>query len=236
LSLLFRIIAITGYKSIEKKKKTLNKKMAENLQSSPGQLPTDPPPQPDQQPQQQQEQQKPPFRRVAGTKPKKGDLVGFRYVFWKHDPHPLVLVTSQYADGRIAGVNLHSLTLWDMTNLVKQYCNKANISYQVAIKGRRNIVKGFRTYKWEAMKDMILLDCGNFLSKLGIVREQRLLSPNEVEKLRSQIQQQLRKQINPRTEDLTKYQQQTPITPIKPIPGQSASIPGIPVGEQPGGE
>ena len=214
--------------------------MADNLQAPPGQLPTPPlppnppPPQPDQS-QQPQPQVKPPFRRVAGQKPNKGDLVGFRYMFWKHDPHPLMLVTSQYDDGRIAGVNLHNLTLWDMKNLVAQYCNKANISYQIAVKGKRNIVKGFRTYKFEAMKDMRFLDCGNFLARLGVVREKRLLSPNEVAKLRQQIQQQLRQQINPRATDLAKYQHQTQ-KPTGTVPGQPASVPGIPVGGEPGGE
>ena len=202
--------------------------MAENL-ALPGQLPT-PPLQPEPQQQPDQPPIRPPFRRVAGQKPKKGDLVGFRYMFWKHDPHPLVLVTAQYDDGRIAGVNLHNLTLWDMKNLVVQYCSK-NVSYQVAVKGKDNIEKGFRTYKWEAMKDMVVLDCGNFLARLGVVREKRLLSPNEVAKLRTQIQQQLRRQINPRAEDLTQPQK-----PTGTIPGTPASIPGIPVGEQPSGE
>ncbi len=210
---------------------------------SAGQLPTPPPqqaqpPQPDQTQQPPQQQQKPPFKRVAaGIKPKKGDLIGFRYLYWKHDPRPLVLVTSEYKDGRIAGVNLHNLTLWDMKNLVSQYCNKNTISYQTAIKGRRELAKGFRTYKPDGMKGLIALDCENFLGRLGVVREKKLLSPNEVAKLRQQIQQQLKRQVNPRARDLTTYQQKTgPITPIAPIPGQSASIPGNPVGGQPGGE
>lgn len=162
-------------------------------------------------------------------------MIGFRYTFWKHDPHPLVLVTAQYDDGRIAGVNLHNLTLGDMKNLVLQYCNKTTISYQGAIKGRRNLAKGFRTYKWEGMRDVIVLDCENFLAKLGVVREKRLLSPNEVAKLRMQIQQQLRRQINPRADDLNKSTQNKSAT-VGPVPGKPATIPGIPTGEQPGGE
>lgn len=198
--------------------------MAENIPTSPD-LPT---------PLSSQSQpQQPPFRRVAGEKPKKGDLVGFRYMFWKHDPHPLVLVTAQYNDGRIAGVNLHRLTLGDMKNLISQYCNKSSISYQGAVKGRSNIITGFRTYKWEAMKDMKILNCENFLSRLGVVREKKLLSPNEVAKLRAQIQQQLRRQINPKAGDLTKNQQQLPTSTI---PGKPASIPGIPVGQPKGNE
>jgi hypothetical protein len=166
--------------------------MAENLPPPPEVNNNPPPPQPVQQQPKKDQQVKPPFRRVVGQKPKKGDLVGFRYTFWKHDPHPLVLVTAQYNDGRIAGINLHNLTLADIKNLVSQYCNKS-ISYQLAVKGRKNIEKGFRTYKFEAMKNIILIDCQNFLARLGVVREKKLLSPNEVAKLRIQIQQQLRR-------------------------------------------
>lgn len=183
----------------------------------------------------QTSQPRPSFKRIAGQKPKKGDLIGFRYTFWKHDPHPLVLVTSQYDDGRIAGINLHNLTLIDMKNIVLQYCNKSNVSYQGAIKGKKNLVKGFRTYKWEGMKDIIVLDCENFLAKLGIIREKRLLSPNEVAKVRMQIQQQLRRQINPRADDLNKVTQNKSVT-VGTVPGRPATIPGIPIGKQPSGE
>lgn len=202
--------------------------MAEN--NPPSEQPiTNPPPQlPKPQPQMNQ----PPFKRVV-TKPKKGDLVGFRYTFWKHDPHPLVLVTALYSDGRIAGINLHNLTIWDMKNIVSRYCNKSVISYQIAVKGKKEIEKGFRTYKWEGIRDLMIVNCDNFLSRLGVVREKKLLSPNEVEKLRIQVQQQLRRQINPRAADLTKYSVEIP---TGTVPGKPASIPGISVGEGNSGE
>lgn len=174
-----------------------------------------------------------PVKRFYSGKPKKGDLVAFRYTFWKHDPHPLVLVTSIYQDGKVAGVNLHNLTIVDMKNLVYQYCNKP-ISYESAVKGRKEISKGFRTYKWNGVKDLNVLDCNNFLKRLGVVREKKLLSPSEVEKVRSQIQQQLRRQINPFAKDLTKYVKQQiekKSGTIPSIPGIPASIPGIKSGE-----
>lgn len=210
--------------------------MAENLPTPNGQLPVNPtlpnnspptnqPPKPQQQP----------FRRMTG-KPKKGDLIGFRYTFWKHDPHPLVLVTSVYNDGRVAGINLHNLTLWDMKNLVSQYCNKSTISYQTAVKGRREILKGFRTYKWEGIRDIMVMDCQNFLNRLGIVREKKLLSPNEIEKLRLQLQQQMKRQVNPKANTLTQHiQQQTNKATVAPTPGKPASVPGTPIGGQQGG-
>lgn len=198
--------------------------------------PPDKPPQPELPQQKQQAKQPAPFRRAPGEKPKKGDLVGFRYMFWKHDPHPLVLVTDHYPDGKVAGVNLHNLTLWDMKNLVSQYCNKGSISYQVAVKGRKEISKGFRTYRWDGVKDLMIFNCANFLARLGIVREKRLLSPSEVEKMRLQIQQQLKRQINPRADDMTRHSQNAPIPSTGTIPGKSASIPGNPVGGQESGE
>src|SRR3954464_1790502 len=51
----------------------------------------------------------------------KGSLVLFKYENWKHDPYPLVLVSRRYADGRIAGINLHYLTFRYIKNLLNRY-------------------------------------------------------------------------------------------------------------------
>jgi hypothetical protein len=160
---------------------------------------------------------------------KPGMLFVGRYLFWKHDPTPFVLVSSVYRDGRIAGVNLHMLTLDDMRKVVAQYCNKGTFQYQTAIKGRLEIVKGFRTYlsknawKNNAVK---IIDCKTLLGEVGIVQRARLMSPSEVEKYRQQVRQQLQQKINPRAADLTRYSKQT----VPGIGTKSASVPGIPVG------
>lgn len=221
--------------------------MAENLQA--GQLPD--PSQPAQQPQppspanqppksQQQKPQQPQQPRQPAPQikrrvliPKKGpvplktgELFVGKYAFWKHDPTPLVLFSKQYRDGRLAGLNLHRLTLNDMRNLIAQYCNKA-FDYQF-IKGRKEIAQAYRSYKQEGFGMVQVFNCQYFLNSLGIIKEARNITPSEVEKLRQQIQQQLRQQVVPKAEDLMKKPQGSMGT----IPGKPASIPGTPVGGQ----
>lgn len=215
--------------------------MAENL-PVPGQLPDNPSqpnlpanqPQQNQQPKPQQPKLAPApqiKRRVVipkkGPVPiKSGELFVGRYTFWKHDPTPLVLFSKQYRDGRLAGLNLHRLTLNDMRNLIAQYCNKS-FDYQ-AIKGRKEISQAYRSYKQEGFGMVQVFNCEYFLTSLGVIQQARNITPNEVEKLRQQIQQQLRQQINPRADQLARQ----PIKPTGTIPGKPASIPGTPVGGQ----
>lgn len=152
-----------------------------------------------------------------------GSLFVCKYLYWKHDPTPLVLVSGLYKDGRVAGVNLHNLTLSDMKSLIAKYCGKA-FSYQGAVKGRAEIIKGFRTYRSDGLKQIKVLDCQYFLDSLGVVNRGKLLSPAEVQKVKQQVQQQLRQRINPKADDLTTKSSGT-------IPGKPATIPGIPVGQ-----
>jgi hypothetical protein len=208
--------------------------MADNPQNTGLPAPTSPPSNPVPTPQQQVPQQpKPAIRRVMlnpnGWIPKAGDLFVCRYTFWKHDPSPLVLVSSRYKDGRVAGVNLHNLTLNDMKNLIAQYCNKS-FNYQTNIKGRKEIIKGFRTYRPDGLKKVRMIDCQYFLSTLGVVQHSRMMSPGEVEKIRQQIQQQLRQKVTPTAQDLTKNSQQQQQT--WSLPGKPASVPGIANGGQ----
>jgi hypothetical protein len=216
--------------------------MAENLQS-PGQLPTSSQPTPNppannfppaqqKQPPQPQPQAQKAVRQSMIWEVKPGSLFVGRYLFWKHDPTPLVLVSSLYRDGRIAGVNLHNLTLDDMRKVVAQYCNKATFNYHTAIKGRTEIVKGFRTYKSKnAWKNnaVRLIDCQMLLGEMGVVQRARMMSPSEVEKIRQQVRQQLQQKINPRASDMTRYSQKSNSS-VPGIAGRPASVPGISVG------
>lgn len=153
-----------------------------------------------------------------------GSLFICRYAYWKHDPAPLVLVSALYKDGRIAGVNLHNLTLTDMKNLIMKHCNKA-FNY-AAIKGRKEITKGFRTYRSDGIQQARVLDCQYILNALGVVRQSRMMSPGEVEEIKKQVQQQIRQKINMGADEY-RQQTQSATIPLKP-----ASVPGIPVGQQ----
>lgn len=159
---------------------------------------------------------------------KTGELFVGRYMYWKHDPTPLVLFSKQYKDGRLAGINLHRLTLNDMRSLIAQYCNKA-FSYAL-IKGRKEIAQAFRTYKQDGFGVVQVINCEYMLKSLGIIKQARNMSPNEVEKMRIQIQQQVRQQINPKAEDL--MGSKSSVKPSGTMPGKSASVPGIQVGGQ----
>jgi hypothetical protein len=200
--------------------------------------------------------QQTPFKRLpanqygVSVKPLgKGTLLVAKYDYFKHDPYPLILVSSLYSDQRLAGINLHYLTFKYVKSLVKNYCNNVGFGYQ-SIKGDKYIVNAFRTYKRSGLKQGKLID-GDFL--LNVLGTARSYSPNEIEKIRQHIQQQLRQQINPRSDQMTnrhtnqlidalKQQQSNKDTmadgrrnPNLPTPGQSASIPGTPASQSPTG-
>lgn len=174
-----------------------------------------------------------------------GFLFGCQYLFFKHDPRPLVLMTRIYQDKKIAGVNLHYLTFPYMRHLIKNYCGKGNFSYQ-AIKSDRFIVNAYRCYKRQGLKMVKGIDCNFLIAMLGQLRS---FNPEEVEAMRKQVQKQLQEKLNPRaTEFAKKYSQiippgkedfgvprptksphETPnlgtIPTQKPIGGQSATVP-----------
>src|SRR5689334_20355757 len=110
-----------------------------------------------------------PFRRIYSPTLQKGSVVSFNYLFYKHDPSPLVLVTSIYSDGKIAGVNLHYLTYVYVRNLIKNFCDDKTFGYQ-RIKGDRFLYKSFRTYKRAGVRNMHMMDCEHLSNILKITR------------------------------------------------------------------
>ena len=103
------------------------------------------------------DEKKPIFRRIYHKTIGKGALTTFNYVFWKHDPYPLVLCSSVYHDGKVAGINLHYMTFKYIRYLIQQYCGK-QFSYQL-IKGNNYIYNAFRTYKRNGIRMAKILDC-----------------------------------------------------------------------------
>lgn len=175
-----------------------------------------------------------------------GFLFGCEYLFYKHDPRPLVLMTRIYQDNKVAGVNLHYLTFPYMRHLIKNYCGKGNFSYQT-IKSDRFIVNAYRCYKRQGLRKVKSIDCNFLIAMLGQLRS---FNPEEVEAMRKQVQKQLQEKLNPKASDFAKnYSQiippgkedfgvprptkggpnETPnlgtIPTQKPIGGQSATVP-----------
>jgi hypothetical protein len=175
-----------------------------------------------------------------------GFLFSCQYMFFKHDPNPLVLMTKVYPDQRIAGVNLHYLTFPYVRHLIREYCGKGTFSYQ-AIKGDRFIANAFRTYKRAGLRGVKAIDCQFLISILGQLRS---FNPAEIEAMRKEVQRQLRERINPKADELARQLSQavppgkadfglsrptqsplaTPTLGSVPgtgtIPGQPGSIPG----------
>ncbi len=186
------------------------------------------------QPTTQQQKQTVPYRRVAVNQMgqnqplRKGSIFVGRYLFWKHDPYPLVLVSSLYTDGRVAGVNLHYLTFNYVRKLVQNYCNKS-FGYPL-IKGDKYIVNAFRTYKKQGLRQVRVIDCDFLLNVLGSVRSYK---PSEIEKIRQQVQQQLRQQVNPRADDIAKYFSQRTLQQKQGAKDTKADGRRVPQGLQP---
>jgi hypothetical protein len=138
------------------------------------------------------------FRRIYYKTIQKGALATFNYLHWKHDPYPLILCSSIYSDGRVAGVNLHYLTFRYIKYLIEQYCGKT-FSYQL-IKNNLYIHNAFRTYKRDGIRTAKLLDCDFLKTLLGTVRS---FNPSEIEAIRQEIQKQLTARMNQTAEQLS---------------------------------
>lgn len=156
-------------------------------------------------------QQSQPYRHVAtnqyGPSVKaigKGSLIYFNYLFWIHDPYPLVIVTDVYGQ-YIRGVNLHYLTFPYIKRILQPQlntsnCDNKNFSYY-NIKDTQYIVNAFRTYKRSGIRSIKALDCAFILNIMGSVRG---MDPQEVENIRLAIQQQMRaRAAQPKATDLS---------------------------------
>jgi len=134
----------------------------------------------------------------------KGSLVHFNYMFWIHDPQPLIIVTDVFQQ-YVRGVNLHYLTFPYIKTLLQgpggnqPMCDNRSFSYY-NIRGDRYIVDAFRTYKREGIRRLKSLDC-SFI--LNVMASTRAIDPNEVEQIRAIVREQIRQRVQPRAEDLT---------------------------------
>lgn len=124
---------------------------------------------------------------------KKGSLISFGYARWVHDPYPLVLVTDVLLNNRIRGVNLHYLTFPYIRNILRLGSNNPAFSY-LNIKGDRYIVNAFRSYKWQGIRQISMLDSAFLLTVMAAVRS---FDPSQVKAIRRAVQEQIRRQVNP---------------------------------------
>lgn len=183
-----------------------------------------------------------PFKAAPYNNLIKGGLLNFQYIFWKHDPVPLILITDVFVD-KIRGVNLHYLSFSYIRRILQQYCGKMALSY-THIKGDAYLVNAFRTYKRTGIKNMQVLDCNTINTQL---MGRKSYNPQEMKAIRENIKEQLRRSVNPNAEQMAKeyinilgqgqqvampntfgnsQAQNQPSQTQGTIPGNQATIPG----------
>lgn len=149
----------------------------------------------------QQISQKLPFKRVYYKTLQKGSLCSAQYLFWQHDPNPLVLVTDVWGD-KIRGVNLHYLTFKYVKSLLDQYCNKQLFGYSL-VKHDQYIINAFRTYKKAGLRNLQLLDCDIINNQFKQQRKAYKYNPQELKTIREMLRKQLNDAANPKAEELS---------------------------------
>lgn len=154
--------------------------------------------------------QKLPFKKAYYKTLAKGSLVTCKYLYWKHDPNPLILVTDVTPE-YIRGVNLHYLTFKYVRSLLQYYCGKAHFSYKF-IKHDRYIVNSFRTYKRAGISQINVLDCDVINQQLTL---RRSFNPQEIKEIKRKIRESFRNETNINAKEMS----QNYINMMKPNQG-----------------
>lgn len=118
-----------------------------------------------------------------------------------HDPYPMVIITDIWPK-YIRGVNLHYLTFPYVQRLLTNFGGKS-FSYS-HIRNDKYMANAFRMYARMGVQQPKRLDTEWLLSVLGSVRS---FSPGELEKIRSNIQQQIQHRLQAKANELTSYEQ-----------------------------
>lgn len=150
---------------------------------------------------QQQLSQQLPFRRAYYKTLKKGSLMFANYLFWQHDPSPLVIVTDVLGD-RIKGINLHYLTFKYIKSLLSEYCGKSFFGYRL-VKHDAYIINAFRTYKKTGLRNIQLLDCDVINSQFQQQRRAYKYNPQEIKAIKEQLRRQLSQLTHPKANELS---------------------------------
>lgn len=129
----------------------------------------------------------------------KGSLVYFNYLFWIHDPYPLVIISDIYPQ-YIRGLNLHYLTFPYIKHVLQPGCDNRNFSYSNIRGGNvpyetTHVPKAFRTYKRSGIRALKALDC-SFI--LNVLASTRAIDPMEVDRIRQVVREQIQQQMRGR--------------------------------------
>jgi len=134
---------------------------------------------------------------------KTGSLISFNYSLWRNDPYPLIIVIeNNLGKDKISGINLHYLTFRDIKDLISR-AGKMGFSYK-SVSDSRPFKSSYRSYKRSGVRQMKVLDPSYLMGVMGMVRT---YDPADVQIIRRQVQEQLRRQINPKATDATNLDQ-----------------------------
>ena len=150
---------------------------------------------------------KTPQQLTKQSHPQSGSLLAFNYSMWIHDPYPLVIVTDVIPNTRIRGLNLHYLTFPYIKTLLKTACQNNSFSYG-NIKNDAYITNAFRSYKWQGVRQVKMLDCSFLLNVMASVRT---FDPNQVSAIRQSIREQMQRVVNPPAESTEEPTEETSI-------------------------
>lgn len=163
---------------------------------------------------------------------RKGSLISFNYMFMKHDPYPMVIVTDIQYGSRVRGVNLNYLTFRDITRMLHQFGENPSFSY-TNLKYDRSLlaaIESFREYKWMGIRQLRKLNSDFLLQTIEVARS---YDPSQMNEMRKAVKEQLQQQVNAKAGEIeepeTLYTQQPTGTvgTIPTVPTQPASQPAI---------
>lgn len=172
---------------------------------------------------------------VADPIVRKGSLVSFNYMFMKHDPYPMVIVTDVIYGNRIRGVNLNYLSFHDIKKMLGQYGDNRAFSYR-NIKNDRSLIaalNSFREYKWMGIRQLRKLNSDFLLQTIEVARS---YDPSQMNEMRRAVQEQLKQQVSPKANEIAErealYNQQPTGTvgtvgTVPTTPATPASQPAI---------
>lgn len=168
---------------------------------------------------------------VGGMIPR-GSVIRFHYRNWKHDPYPVLIVTSISWAARpkmnggieqpfIKGINLNYLTPFDFQRIIKN-CGNAGFSYR-SVMGDRTLSHAYRHYLvgFDNIVSLQMLDCKDILAARDVTRA---YNPNQADAIKQAILRQLQQQANVKSSELQQkfeFTQQQP----EPMPGKQMEMP-----------
>lgn len=146
---------------------------------------------------------------VATNKITRGSLISFHYPrsFAMipniiHDPYPMVILTDIWPY-YIRGLNLHYLTFPYIKKILGTYGGDGSFSYR-SIRPDRYMAHAFRMYVRKGVTQPKRLDTEWLMQVLASVRS---FNPSELEKIRAQIQEQIKQRLQVKADELSSYEE-----------------------------